>query len=317
MTLRTVRHRIEYGIVLATRALVSVLPDALTRGLGSGIGLAFYVLDPVHRRLAVAQLRAAFPLKSDAECRAIARATFAHFGRLLTVVLRFSTMAPDDIRRRIEVEGEERVREALAGGRGALMFTGHFGYWELQGLAHPLVLPPLAVLARPIDNPYLHDFMERTRQANGNRVVYRQGALRKVLRVLEANGCVAILIDQHIQPANAVTVDFFNRPASTTNALAMLAMRTGAPLLPIFALPLPGGRFRLVYEHPVPLPPADSEDPIRELTQRCTDVLEMYVRRHPHLWLWMHRRWRADDGGEPARGMFPRAAPDEGEPADL
>jgi KDO2-lipid IV(A) lauroyltransferase len=303
-------------MVLAMRALVSVLPDALTRGLGSCLGFAFYVLDPAHRRLAVAQLRAAFPLKSDAECRAIARATFAHFGRLLTVVLRFSTMTPDDIRRRIEVEGEQRVHEALADGRGVLMFTGHFGYWELQGLAHPLVLPPLAVLARPIDNPYLHAFMERTRQAHGNRVVYRQGALRKVLRVLDANGCVAILIDQHIQPANAVAVDFFNRPASTTNALAMLALRTGAPLVPIFALPLPGGRFRLVYEHPVPLPPADSADPIRELTQRCTDVLEMYVRRHPHLWLWMHRRWREGDGGAPARGMFPRAAPDEGDPAD-
>jgi KDO2-lipid IV(A) lauroyltransferase len=199
MTLTHVRHGLEYGMVLAMRALVSVLPDALTRGLGSCLGFAFYVLDPAHRRLAVAQLRAAFPLKSDAECRAIARATFAHFGRLLTVVLRFSTMTPDDIRRRIEVEGEQRVHEALADGRGVLMFTGHFGYWELQGLAHPLVLPPLAVLARPIDNPYLHAFMERTRQAHGNRVVYRQGALRKVLRVLDANGCVAILIDQHIQ----------------------------------------------------------------------------------------------------------------------
>jgi KDO2-lipid IV(A) lauroyltransferase len=317
MTLKALRHRVEYGVVLAMRAVVSVLPDGLTRSLGSAIGLAFYLLDPAHRRLAVAQIRAAFPVRSEAECRAIARATFAHFGRLLTVVLRFSTLGPDEIRRRIEVEGEERVHDALANGRGVLMFTGHFGYWELQGLAHPLVLPPLAVLARPIDNSYLHAFLERTRQATGNRVIYRQGALRKVLRVLEANGCVAILIDQHIQPANAVTVDFFNRPASTTNALAMLALRTGSPLLPIFALPLPDGRFRLVYEHPVPLPPADSPDPIRELTQRCTDVLEMYVRRHPHLWLWMHRRWRDDGDGGAARGMFPRAAPDEGEAADL
>src|SRR5919108_210874 len=92
-------------------------------------------------------------------------------------------------------------------------------------------------------------------------------ALRKVLRVLEANGAVAIPIDQHIQGTNAVRVDFFDRPASTTSAVAMLALRTGAPLIGAFALPLPGGRFRMIYEHPVELPPAGSPDPVRELSQ--------------------------------------------------
>ena len=59
--------------------------------------------------------------------------------------------------------------------------------------------------------------------------------------------------------------------------------------------PLPGGRYRFIYEAPVEPPPPDHPDAIRDFTQRCTDVLEMYVRRHPELWLWMHRRWR-DDG---------------------
>ena len=94
------------------------------------------------------------------------------------------------------------------------------------------------------------------RCATGNRVIYRQGAMRRVLRALDANECVAILIDQHIHGADAVIVDFFNRPAATTSALATLALRTGAPLVPAFALPLPGGRYRMVYEHPVELPAA-------------------------------------------------------------
>jgi KDO2-lipid IV(A) lauroyltransferase len=171
------------------------------------------------------------------------------------------------------------------------------------------------VLARPLDNPKLHALLEEMRCRTGNRVIYRQGALRRVLRALNANECVAILIDQHIQSADAIAVDFFNRPASTTTALATLSLRTGAPLVPAFALPLPDGRYRMIYEHAVEPPPPGSPDPVRELTQRCTDVLEMYVRRHPHLWLWMHRRWR-DTGGAGAgevAGMFPAAAPDEQE----
>src|SRR5437763_17177587 len=115
-----------------------------------------------------------------------------------------------------------------------------------------------------------------------------------------------VLIDQHIQSRDAIYVDFFNRPAATTSAVAALALRTGARVVPLFALPLGGGRYRMVYEHPVEPPPEDDDNRIHEFTQRCTDVLEMYVRRHPHLWLWMHRRWR-DEGGAaaPERDLYP------------
>jgi KDO2-lipid IV(A) lauroyltransferase len=114
-----------------------------------------------------------------------------------------------------------------------------------------------------------------------------------------------------MQSPDALDVDFFERPASTTSTLARLALRTRAPVVPLFALPLPGGRYRMIYEHPVEPPREDTPDAVREFTQRCTDVLEMYVRRHPELWLWMHRRWR-DAGVEQVPGMFPSASQDLG-----
>jgi KDO2-lipid IV(A) lauroyltransferase len=197
--------------------------------------------------------------------------------------------------RRVDVEGEERARHAHDKGRGVLYFTGHFGYWEMHAIAHALRVSPVAVLARPLDNPRLHTMLERIRTRTGNSVIYRQRAIRIVLRELAVNRGIALLIDQHLHTPDAVYVDFFRRPAATTSSLAALALRTGAPVVPVFALPAPGGRYRLIYEHPVPPPREDSADAVREFTQRCTDVLEMYVRRHPELWLWMHRRWRERD----------------------
>jgi KDO2-lipid IV(A) lauroyltransferase len=313
VNLTRVRHRLEYWAVEAVRRFVGVMPQAVGGFMGSAIGYAFYTLDGGHRRLAVAQLRAAFPVRSEAECRQIARETFDHFGQSLVTVLRVSTFTPQQLLESVEFEGADRIRAALAAGKGAIIFSGHFGFWELHGLTHALVLSPMSVLARPLDNPFLHDLLERMRRATGNTVIYRQGALRRVLRALNANECVAILIDQHIQGADAVPVDFFGRPAATTSALATLALRTGAPLVPAFAIPLPGGRCRLIYEHPVEMPKATSPDPVLELTQRCTDVLEMYVRRYPHLWLWMHRRWRSGSPVDPVAGMFPAARADETE----
>ena len=308
----TLLHRVEYGAVATARTAMGMTPMAGVLAAGTALGRAFHAFDATHRRLALKNLEAAFPSRPLEEREAIARDMFEHFGRLLTVLLKFSTMSPAQMLARVEFEGEERVRAAHALGKGVILYTGHFGYWEINALVHALVLHPMSVLARPLDNQKLHDLLEQVRGRTGNSVIYRRGAVRRVLRALGANQAVAILIDQHIQTADAVYVDFFNRPAATTSALAALAMRTGAPVIPVFALPLPGGRFRMVYEHAVDPPKPTDADALRDFTQRCTDVLEMYVRRYPGLWLWMHRRWRdVDPATDGARGMFPAATTED------
>jgi KDO2-lipid IV(A) lauroyltransferase len=289
------RHQLEYLAVRLLIALVRVMPGAVVRGCGTLLGLAFYAVDGVHRRVADRNLALAFPARPAAERRAIARAAFAHFGRLLFELLEFSGLTNEQMLARVEFDGEDRCRQAYAQGKGVLFIAGHFGFWELQAIVQAIRGEPVTVLARALDNPKLHELLEQIRQRTGNTIVYRKDTIRRVMRALQSGHGVAVLIDQHISSPDAVHVDFFERPAATTPAVAALALRTGAPVLPVFALPLGGGRYRMIYEHPIEPPPADSEDAVREFTQRCTDVLEMYVRRHPELWLWMHRRWR-DDG---------------------
>ena len=286
------KHRLEYLTVRLLIATVRVLPSALVSAAGALVGLMAYIGDTPHRRVANENVAAAFPARLLSERRQIVRGAFKHFGRLLFELLKFSTLSPEAMLKRVEFEGEERVRAAYAHGKGVLFVTGHFGYWELQAMVHALRLPPMAVMARALDNPALNQLLEDMRTRTGNSVIYRRGTIRKVMRQLQAGEGVGVLIDQHILGRDAIYVDFFNRPAATTSAVAALALRTGARVVPLFALPLHGGRFRMIYEHPVEPPSEGSEHPLREFTQRCTDVLEMYVRRHPDLWLWMHRRWR-------------------------
>jgi len=301
-----VRHQVEYLLVKSVALAVRPLPLQTVRKLGEDLGLAFYLMDRVHKRIALANLEAAFPGRTDEEREAIAKAMFKHFGRLLLELLKYSALSDEEKLAKVEWEGEERVHLAYAQGKGILFCTGHFGFWEQQALAHALKFKPMAVMARPLDNPKLHALLEQIRISNGNPVLYRHGAVRKALRFLAEGKGVGILIDQHMTSPDAIYVDFFGRPAATTSTLAALAIRTGAPVIPLFAFPLPDGRYRMIYEHPVEPPDQDSPDAIREFTQRCSDVLEMHVRRHPELWLWMHRRWRdTPDAG--AKGMFPAA----------
>jgi Kdo2-lipid IVA lauroyltransferase/acyltransferase len=305
-----VRHRLEYFAVAVIRRMLRLLPHSGVRVLGATVGHAFFTLDRGHRRVALANLAQCFPTRTLGEHRRIARGMFAHFGRLLFEMLKFSTLSHDEMLRRVEFEGEDRARLAYAQGRGVLFFTGHFGFWELHAIVHGLQLQPIGVLARALDNPNLNALLENVRSSTGNSVIYRQGAVRRVLKTLAAGQGVAMLIDQHMHSPDAIWVDFFERPAATTSTLAALALRTRAPVVPVFALPVSGGRYRMIYEHAVEPPTGDGPEAIREFTQRCTDVLEMYVRRHPELWLWMHRRWR-DAPVPDVKGMFPAVRQDE------
>ena len=300
------RHQLEYLAARALVAIIGVMPAPLVRGCAKLLGFAWYTLNRSRRRIAQANLAAAFPLRSASERRAIIRAAFAHFIGQAFETLKFSTLSPQQMLARVEFDGEERVRLAYAQGKGVLFITGHFGFWELHAIAHPLRFEPIGVLARALDNVRINTVLERIRQCTGNTVIYRQGTIRRVMRMLQGGHGVAVLIDQHIHGPDAVYVEFFERPAATTSVVAALALRTGAPVVPVFALPIGKGRYRLIYEHPVEPPPAvdaaeaESDGQVahvanREFTQRCTDVLEMYVRRHPDLWLWMHRRWRDDE----------------------
>jgi Kdo2-lipid IVA lauroyltransferase/acyltransferase len=288
------RHALEYLLYLIVKTF-SAMPAPVVRACTGLFGLLWYTFDRARRRIAEANLASAFPLRSASERRTIVRAAFVHFIRQTFETLKFSTLSPQRMLARVEFDGEDRVRLAYAQGKGVLFITGHFGFWELHAIAHPLRFEPIGVLARALDNERLNTVLERIRQRTGNTVIYRQGTIRRVMRMLQGGHGVAVLIDQHIHGPDAVFVEFFERRAATTSAVAALALRTGAPVVPVFALPIGHGRYRLIYEHPVAPPPADTEDAIREFTQRCTDVLEMYVRRHPDLWLWMHRRWRDGD----------------------
>jgi KDO2-lipid IV(A) lauroyltransferase len=287
-----VKHRLEHVSVVVIRAAVRWWPWWLVRAIGRLLGVLYYLVDGRRRRVTLDNLGRAFPWRSPRDRRTIARHVFAHFGRLLFDILKFSSLSREEMLRRVEWDGDERVRQAQAQGKGYLLVTGHFGFWEIQAVVHGLRLGPIGVLARPLDNPRLNVMLEQVRQATGNTVIYRRGAMRRALRHLHANLGVGMLIDQHVHTPDAVFVEFFDRPVATTSSLARLALRTGAPVVPLFAVPLADGRYRMIYEHPVEPPRDESSEEIQAFMQRCTDVLEMYVRRYPELWLWMHRRWR-------------------------
>jgi len=289
-----VRSLLEAGLLRALFRLLSIAPRRLRLATGRTLGLTLYALVPRLRRMAHANLDRAFGSeRTRTEKARTARASFAHLGRLLCDTPAFSRVRQDRLEEFAVFEGLEHVRGAYARGRGVFIFSGHYGNWEMVALIQGFLGMPVAMVTRPLDNPHLERILYGYRTLSGNRVIHKYGAAKEMLRAIRRGWGVAIVIDQNVRGEDGLIVDFFGTPASTTPALATLALKTEAPVVPVFGIPLPDGRYLIRYLPEVPLVrTGDTRQDILAFTQSCTRVIEAQIRERPEFWVWMHRRWR-------------------------
>ena len=288
------RNRIEYDTFRIARGLTGLVSPAGLARIGDGIGDVYSMLGGRRREIIDFNLRLAYPEKSDEERRQLARAVTRHFGRSGLDTIRIQRLRPEELLAAVEIEGWEHVERALSYGRGVFFLTAHIGSWEVAALVTGLKLEAgLSVVNRPLDNPYLELELDRLRKLYGNDVFGKRNIAREMLRQLKSGGGVGILIDQRVREDQGVEVPFFGHSAWTHPILARMARKTGAPVVPIFALREAPGRYSLRYEEPLLVEDlTEAERGDGPLTARFMAVLEAAIRKDPEQWLWYHDRWK-------------------------
>ena len=254
----------------------------------------------VRRRVVLANLRLAFPEKSEAERRAIARATYRNLGRLAPEFLLVPRLTRSELDRIFAYEGWDRFEAARARGKGVIACTAHFGNFELLAAAHNLRGVPITMVSRKMGKTGANDLWRRGRARAGveDLVVKRGETLAAARRALAAGRVLGYVIDQNQPRRRAIFPTFFGVPAATSPTPAVLAKRTGAAVIFILAVPMDDGRHRVLIEGP--LDPPDTGDHRRDallFMQDLNDRLERRVREHPDQWYWLHRRWKTRPAG--------------------
>jgi KDO2-lipid IV(A) lauroyltransferase len=267
------------------------LPAALW--LGRRLGDVLYAGLPRRRRIALANLGHAYPELPAAARRRLARHASQHLGMTLVEIPRLLAAPLESTLARIRLEGAEHLDAAMKAHGRALILTAHLGNWEILCASHRLTTYGLSVVVRPLDATWLNGVAVRLRRRTGVEVIDKRGALRPVLAALRRGRLVGILMDQNASRREGVFVDFFGRPASTSRSIALLAVRTGAPIVPIFTYRDANGDHRVVIRPALDAPSApDADAAVVEMTARCTAEVERAIRESPEQWLWSHDRWR-------------------------
>ncbi len=287
---------LEYRLLHALMIGMGLPPLAMMRALGGGLGRLAYALDERHRRIIRENISASFPERNAVWVESTAKACYAHLGRVAMEIPTLLSWPREKILSRVRVMQPEllqKMRELKAQGRGSFMLTGHIGHWEWLNVAFSWLVGPSCVVARPVDWAPADRLVNQWRTRTGTEVVPKAASARQVLRHLRRGNCIGILLDQNVDWYDGEWVDFFGRPACTNKGLALLALKTKAPVIPGWVWRGDDGMFELHLGEPVPLiQSGDKTQDVWDNTQAYTKVLEGIIRRKPEQWFWLHQRWK-------------------------
>jgi KDO2-lipid IV(A) lauroyltransferase len=297
------RERLEYLVLRTAVGVLGLLPLRAALRVGEVIALLVYLADVPHRRVGMQNLAIAFPERSLGARRRILRASFLNLGRMAAELAHLPRFTPERLRQMVRFEDEAWWREAIGWERstGVLVLSGHFGNWELLVFAHGMRGHPVHLVHRAIANSLIDRWLNDLRVRAGTRMIRKSAGAGGVLQALRERGLLVLPVDQNSTRGLGVFVDFFGLPASTNAGMARIALRTDAPIVPVFIVR--EGRTARHRVHVLPILEAERsgnpEADVRRNTQRFTKVFEEMVRRHPEHWLWMHKRWKTRPPGAP------------------
>jgi KDO2-lipid IV(A) lauroyltransferase len=274
-----------------------LLPAPMALRLGKGLGRSFYFIDKRHREITLENLKKAYNNKlSPEELKRISLNCFQNLGISAAEMIRMEKWDKTEFLKNLSVEGMEHYQAAIKKGRGLVFIGAHFGNWELLGIAISLLFQKGYMVARKMDNPFIHRKVEQLRTFTGNKVINKNDAFWEMIRLLKKGEAVCVLMDQNVAKREGVFVPFFERPACTNKGLAMILLKTKTPVVPIFIVRRPDGTHRVIVKPEIPLVHSGHlKNDIRQNTAQMTHAIEEMIREYPDQWLWMHRRWKTEE----------------------
>jgi KDO2-lipid IV(A) lauroyltransferase len=253
---------------------------------------------PLRRAVILANLERVYGnMISEADIVALAQAHYGHLLRLAGEFLRFRWLPAARKAALVRVENIDAFVAAQAMGKGVLVLTGHFGNWEVATIAgianYPQVRGRFHFVRRAIRPHWLDAVVTRRFDKAGFGVIGKRGSLDRILDVLVAGDVIVFPFDQHASPPDGIEVEFFGHPAWTFKSLAIIALATGAPVLPATSWREDDGHHVLRFGEPMaPIESENTNEAIRQNTRAYNAVLERLILARPEQWYWVHRRWK-------------------------
>ena len=287
------KNKIEYILFIFFSCCFKLFGLNLSRKFANILAFSFFYFIPIRKKVVLKNLHIAFPENDIVANKKLAYKIYLSFAITLVEILYLPYMSKEDISSSVECGNPELIIEKFKEGKGVILLSSHFGNWEFGAISVAMQIHlPFSVVVKPLRNPLVFNWMNKSRTRFGNEVVPLGISIRKTYQTLIEKKIVAMVADQR-GPAEGVKVDFFGKKTSIYTGPAVLALKTGAPLICGIPIRQSNYKYRMtLIEIPLDNLPEEEDEKVLEISQRYTLYLETVIREYPEQWLWMHNRWK-------------------------
>jgi len=291
---KKIRYRSEYLIFKTFIFFIKISPLFLKKFYKRFALIILKVTGKKFRNKVKSNLKIAFPSRSEAEHKSLTKKIYLHFSNILIeITCLFGGKSPEKVLKKIKIEGLENLTNALEKGSGAILFSAHFGNWELI----PFILSRelgenIYSIARKMDNPLTEDIVLKFRSFMGSEIIYKEGSLRKMLRVLGDNKLVYLLVDQNTISREGVIAEFFGKKVVAVTSVAQIYLKKKVPVIPLFINYREDSIVLKISKEINLTKSGDHNKDIAACTQYCLSLVEEEIRENPEQWFWFHDRWK-------------------------
>lgn len=289
---RKLKYSLLYGVVMGMIRFSEILPRKWWLGLCGALGKLIFLVSPGLRKQVISNLELAYPQeKTPEEIRKLGSQVLVMMSRSAASLLRGFHSDPEQFRARCIVHGEENARIAHGKGKGIIFLTAHLGPFESVATDIALRGYEPHIIGSPLKDPRLNEIVEHHRTKFGGALIERGKETFRVMKNLTTGGAMVILIDQNTK-VKSIPANFFGKPCPTPVGATMLALKSGAAVVPVFAHLREDGFEEIQYYPELTLiKTSNDQEDISVNTQLFNDVIEREVRKYPAQWVWMHKRW--------------------------
>ena len=287
------KNKIEYILFIFFSFCFKIAGLDLSRKFANALALTFFNIIPIRKKIVLKNLQIAFPENNLRTNKKLAYKIYKSFAISLVEILYLPYLKKEALHNVVECSNPELIVNKFKEGKGVILLSSHFGNWEFIAISVAIQIQlPFSVIVKPLRNPLVFEWMNKARTKFGNEVVPLGISIRKTYQTLKEKKIVAMVADQR-GPAEGVKVDFFGKKVSIYPGPAVLALKTGAPL--ICGIPIRDKDYKYkttLIEISLENLPEGEDEKVIEISQRYTSYLEKVIREHPEQWLWMHNRWK-------------------------
>lgn len=252
-----------------------------------------YIFDKKHKRIAFINLDFAYgDVLSYEQKEMIVKETYYNLVLNLYEFVKNQTSTFQEIVKKVEIQNDKYILEAINNDEKIILVTAHYGIWELAIPYISLKYKPISVISKPIKNRYLNKLFKKGRAKNNLQMFEKHGAAKKIVKALKDKRVVAMAIDQSISQSEASIVEFFGKKVTQTDSPVRFAAKFQATIIPILFVREDFDKHKAYFTKPIKVPKDASEEDITAYSQEISNVFEKQIKDKPSDWFWQHKRFK-------------------------